>query len=486
MSSSAQKAVNRGVARAIPVLLLAIIGHAIFTFVDQLCVKYLIRPPITSPHGPRSGTAAGLIVGFFILLIPVLVTFGRLLHLIATNPGVLPRGALWHERRRRRRSLPRESEKPTPVNPGNMRCTAQPRNPTPESVPLDDQRNIQNPPPGLEKYYNRPLFACEDDGYPRWCAKCLDWKPERAHHCSEVDRCVQKLDHFCPWVGGVVSITSFKFFIQFVSYSAALCIYVMVTLAIFTAEQDADSHTFNVHWIVAVAISGLLGLFTLGMSGTSLHLALVNSSTIENFDRKTKVWQLAVYLPDPTVDVQTYATTAGDMCPATKVTFPPLSYLERLPADAPLPPSRTFCVLRTLPGQNPWNCGPARNFRDVMGEHWYQWVLPVKLSPLLNRGPDESLYLTGRVVRKMMRKSGISAADRQSSRSNTDTLSRGVGEGSEPRTEQRKRRRRGRTTSTARDQEEQAGSQKGKKAGHTKREGSLQSRPEDSAVSGMS
>lgn len=70
-------------------------------------------------------------------------------------------------------------------------------------VPVD-----MNPDsPGLENFYSKDIFVCEADGRPKWCSSCRQWKPDRAHHSSELDRCVRKMDHLCPWVGGMVSET---------------------------------------------------------------------------------------------------------------------------------------------------------------------------------------------------------------------------------------------------------------------------------------
>jgi palmitoyltransferase len=53
--------------------------------------------------------------------------------------------------------------------------------------------------PGLELFYTKDIFTCEMDGKPRWCASCMNWKPDRSHHCTNSGRCVKKMDHFCPW-----------------------------------------------------------------------------------------------------------------------------------------------------------------------------------------------------------------------------------------------------------------------------------------------
>lgn len=53
--------------------------------------------------------------------------------------------------------------------------------------------------PGLELFYTKDVFVCEMDGRPKWCSHCANWKPDRAHHCSDSGRCILKMDHFCPW-----------------------------------------------------------------------------------------------------------------------------------------------------------------------------------------------------------------------------------------------------------------------------------------------
>lgn len=52
---------------------------------------------------------------------------------------------------------------------------------------------------GLESFYTKDVFVCQEDGRPPYCSKCCQFKIDRAHHCREVDRCVRKMDHFCPW-----------------------------------------------------------------------------------------------------------------------------------------------------------------------------------------------------------------------------------------------------------------------------------------------
>lgn len=66
-------------------------------------------------------------------------------------------------------------------------------------------------------------------GAVRYCEKCRNIKPDRAHHCSVCGECVLKMDHHCPWVNNCVCFTNYKFFILFLGYSLIYCLYVSLT-----------------------------------------------------------------------------------------------------------------------------------------------------------------------------------------------------------------------------------------------------------------
>jgi hypothetical protein len=37
---------------------------------------------------------------------------------------------------------------------------------------------------------------------------------------KRLGRCVRKMDHYCPWAGGIIGESTHKFFMQFVAYAA--------------------------------------------------------------------------------------------------------------------------------------------------------------------------------------------------------------------------------------------------------------------------
>ncbi|KAL3919742.1 MAG: hypothetical protein SGILL_003602 [Bacillariaceae sp.] len=69
----------------------------------------------------------------------------------------------------------------------------------------------------------------------RRCHKCNDnYKPNRAHHDSVTGRCIVKFDHFCPWVGNAVGAMNHKFFVLFVGYTMASCLFSILLMVLRT------------------------------------------------------------------------------------------------------------------------------------------------------------------------------------------------------------------------------------------------------------
>lgn len=88
----------------------------------------------------------------------------------------------------------------------------------PGVVPLE-------PKLGLEAFYTRDFYTCRSDGLPIWCSDCQNWKPDRAHHSNDIQRCVKKMDHYCPWAGGMIGETGKHFCIFEMRGLKSLCCY---------------------------------------------------------------------------------------------------------------------------------------------------------------------------------------------------------------------------------------------------------------------
>lgn len=457
-------------ARIVPLFLLGIMGYCSFVITKHVCIDYLLRPHLSLPTllHPDTGAAIAILVIYYLTLLMTLICFGRMIQTIFTNPGLVPRGPQYYvekERARRRGSDSHDNNKEGGLEYGFAAQS------TPDNSPRTQSNESDIRP---DEFWHKDVFICGWDGRPPFCSTCYNYKPDRAHHCSELGRCVVKMDHFCPWVGGIVSETSFKFFIQFTGWGAVYCFSPLIYMAYFFAKRRREEDFINVHWILVLVFGALFFLFNAGMCGSSLQFALINSTTIENFTRKTKVWYLAVHMPPAVLDrynssgrsdlrLISYPRPASEQFqlleqngaklndsqqsivrdgwdapgltspsnaydPQSTSTFPPHPAVARNtppssrgnasaspPQSAPHTPSqkevRTFAILETDPGANPFDLGHFGNFKQVMGTNLFEWLFPIRPSPLTDHSDPTSFYKMGAVVQKLRRKAGILEAD---------------------------------------------------------------------------
>lgn len=439
-------------ARIVPVFLLGIIGYSSYVVTKQICVDYLIHP---HPYvrRPQRGAAIAFLTIYYLLLLIMMTCFTRLIQTITFNPGLVPRGPQYYIEKERKRRRPSRTHKEEALEYGSTEGY------TPR--PLRSGQNERGYP--ASEFWRKDVFVCGWDGRPPFCSTCYNYKPDRAHHCSELGRCVLKMDHFCPWVGGIVSETSFKYFIQFTGWAAVYCLCTLVFVAYNFAKRQSEVHSLNVHWLLVLIFAALFFVFSAGMCGSSLQFAFLNSTTIENFTRKTKVWYLAVHVPQRALDTY-HASGRGDLrlityprpleeqfqvldqhgatlseseqniargetnlssSSSAPTAVPPATYdpqrstptsdpqdPETHPAvagevAATAPETRTFAILETPPGANPFDLGPFNNLKEVMGYTVLDWLVPLRPSPLVDHTDPMSMYKLGSVVPSMAKKAGI-------------------------------------------------------------------------------
>jgi palmitoyltransferase len=157
------------------------IAYATYTLIYLVGVQYLLDPSPELFIKPRKATGIALIVVYCLLLLFCLIAFLRMVQVIWMNPGL---------------------------------------------VPLGD--------PATEKE------QASRKHFDQWCDSCHNWKPDRAHHSTQQGRCVRRMDHFCPYAGGIISETSHKFFVQFLFYGSLYTGFVLIVMAVFLAERGSQ------------------------------------------------------------------------------------------------------------------------------------------------------------------------------------------------------------------------------------------------------
>lgn len=155
-----------------------------------------------------------------------------------------------------------------------------------------------------------PVSCRTYSGGIRYCEKCNCIKPDRCHHCSVCGICVLRMDHHCPWINNCVSFANHKYFVLFLGYRFALCLFVgATTLPYFFAfwntpfpnphpsvpsnstDSSANSkpHDFNIpfsakfHILFLFFVSFMLMFGVLSLFCYHMHLVFNNRSTLESF-----------------------------------------------------------------------------------------------------------------------------------------------------------------------------------------------------------
>jgi palmitoyltransferase len=183
----------------IPLLEFGALGYETWVVVYLICIRYLIDPADDLRRDfnvqPRRSTGIALIVVYALLLLFLTITWLRLIHTIWSTLDVVPLGDTSQEK---------------------------------EDASTRDF--------AFDQY---DAFICDYQGLPLWCDKCHNWKPDRTHHCKELGRCVRRMDHYCPWAGGIIAESTHKFFMQFVAYAALYTTFTWLVVAIFLADRNS-------------------------------------------------------------------------------------------------------------------------------------------------------------------------------------------------------------------------------------------------------
>lgn len=229
--AASHRAVTIWTARIIPLILVGIVGYATYVFIVRLCgeespTASLSLTDHVAVHSLLYGNdeirnraaAIAFIIVYFILFLPMALTYFRIVYTVQNNPGYIPLGAGAQSTR----NLPSKKEKQNRAGPITSKLKPErsadspgTENSSTEDIDLEDEEAADNLSTDvymeseesirrLEAFWKKDVFVCMNDGKPKWCSECANWKPDRTHHCSDVGRCVDKMDHFCPWYVNVL------------------------------------------------------------------------------------------------------------------------------------------------------------------------------------------------------------------------------------------------------------------------------------------
>ncbi|KAH8291219.1 hypothetical protein KR054_009847 [Drosophila jambulina] len=173
---------------------------------------------------------------------------------------------------------------------------------------------------------NLPINMSTPEGTVRICRICWIIKPDRAHHCRTCKMCVRKMDHHCPWVKNCVHFHNFKYFILFLSYAELYALYLFAVLI--------------------------------------YDFYLLCQFKFENL-RDENMWALAQYAACFVVNMFLLILVAVTVSNLVR---------NRTTMETAHPPH----FFNSGKNNNGFNLGCCFNFREVFGDKWYLWFIPIQ------------------------------------------------------------------------------------------------------------
>ncbi|GBC09253.1 hypothetical protein RclHR1_08710005 [Rhizophagus clarus] len=334
-----------------PVVVLSLVGYTYYVFVFRICVKRLI-------NYDKTAQAVIYLVIYNILFVMTLLSYFRILLQGPGSPSKPPK-----QSEQRNTHSPDDAtvnvSQPTtftihhfnpvtnPINTSNADALLQMENafikdnvsPTvAASTSNTSTANATSNPSSSIKVSMPNIFISKRDGRLRWCDRCNYVKPDRCHHCSECDTCVLKMDHHCPWVNGCVGYFNYKCFYLFIVYTSLYADFAFAATIPVLVEQLKEDKYLDIQLIIIMIFGFIFGLLLTGFTLVHTMYVLRNRTTIESISFRTRTYNVRVQF-----DVEN-----------------PLGY----------------GVATTQPGENLWNLGWKKNWKDVMGNKWWLWFIP--------------------------------------------------------------------------------------------------------------
>jgi len=202
---------------------------------------------------------------------------------------------------------------------------------------------------------------------------------------------------------------AFKFFTQFICYCTCFCAVVLSACAYTLAHQVRANLILDPHIVATLALAGFFGLFCFMMAITALRFVFTNQTNIDIL-KKQVTYQIAVRVPLGTPPTSTYHTITyplpkpeqrldGEVNGAARV-------LDKTSSRDALA-RKTFAILKTEPGENPWHLGYRKNFQSVMGKNIFDYLFPITGSPCTNHEDEESDYPFGPLLEELKIRHGL-------------------------------------------------------------------------------
>ncbi|ETW09516.1 hypothetical protein, variant 2 [Aphanomyces invadans] len=121
-----------------------------------------------------------------------------------------------------------------------------------------------------------------------FCRTCKITRPDRAHHCSICNACVDQMDHHCPWLNNCVGANNTRYFSRFLVWITIACWYCSVLSfspavgRVSKMELSEMAHVLSTNMLLLGPQASMYALFLITTSSgillaflTTWHLYLI-------------------------------------------------------------------------------------------------------------------------------------------------------------------------------------------------------------------
>lgn len=150
--------------------------------------------------------------------------------------------------------------------------------------------------PGVVPPNAHPLPHNAANGQPApltMCGRCDGFRPPGCHHDRVSNRCISRMDHFCPWMNNAIGAKNQKNFFLFLIYTNLASCYMYIVLAIHLVDCGDQYTCFTGAdlWMVRVLIFLLLFgiIFTTSMILNQAYGLSVGAGTIDRMKKPDEV-----------------------------------------------------------------------------------------------------------------------------------------------------------------------------------------------------
>ncbi|KAH3669018.1 hypothetical protein WICMUC_005117 [Wickerhamomyces mucosus] len=136
-------------------------------------------------------------------------------------------------------------------------------------------------------------FKPKKSEWRRWCKKCKNYKPERAHHCKTCKQCVLKMDHHCPWTANCVGYENMPHFVRFLVWVDYTNSYAFLSISAkaktFWRDRNLPVYLTSKLQLTATIVLFMLSLLVLITVGALTlrvlwHILFTGRTQIESWD----------------------------------------------------------------------------------------------------------------------------------------------------------------------------------------------------------